>query len=151
MDQVLIDTNVLMYAHQPAEAAKYAQAVRAVEARTESGRGRFSAQVLGEFVIATTRGRRPLLSVAEALAQAERLAEALPVLAVNRLVVLEALRGVREHRLSYYDAQIGATARLNQVPTILTEDFAAGRRLEGVHFVNPFVSGFDLEHWTWAV
>ena len=148
MDEVLIDTNVLVYAHQPAEAAKYAQAVRAVEALTESGRGRFSAQVLGEFVSATTRGPRPILSVADALAQAERLAEALPVLDVNRLVVLEAIRGVREHRLSYYDAQIWATARLNQVPTIFTEDFAAGSRLEGVQFVNPFVSGFDLERWT---
>ena len=148
MDEVLIDTNVLVYAHQPAERAKYAQAIRVVETLTETGRGRFSAQVLGEFVSATTRGRRPILALADALAQAARLAEALPVLDVNRLIVLEAIRGVREHRLSYYDAQIWATARLNQVPTIFTEDFAAGSRLEGVHFVNPLVSGFDLEHWT---
>ncbi len=33
---------------------------------------------------------------------------------------------------SYFDAQIWATARLNQVPTIFTEDFTNGRRLEGV-------------------
>jgi predicted nucleic acid-binding protein len=67
---------------------------------------------------------------------------------VTRLIVLEAVRGVRQHRLSYYDAQIWATARLNQVPTIFTEDFEDGCRLEGVQFVNPLASGFDLIRWT---
>ena len=148
MGEVLIDTNVLVYAHQPAEAVKYAQAVRAVVALTDTGLGRLSAQVLGEFVSATTRGKRPILAMDEALAQVALLADAVPVLDVTRLIVLEATRGVRQHRLSYYDAQIWATARLNQVPTIFTEDFEDGRRLEGVQFVNPLVSGFDLERWT---
>jgi predicted nucleic acid-binding protein len=145
--EVLIDTNVLVYAHQPAEVVKYAQAVRAVALLVESGLGRLSAQVLGEFVSATTRGRRQILTMAEALEQMELLARAVPVLDVTRLIVLEAVRGVRQHRLSYYDAQIWATARLNQVPTVFTEDFEDGRRLEGVYFVNPLMSGFDLERW----
>jgi predicted nucleic acid-binding protein len=148
MGEVLIDTNVLVYAHQPAEAIKYARAVSAVEALTDAGLGRLSTQVLGEFVSATTRGRRPILAVGDALGQVALLADALPVLDVTRLIVLEAVRGVRQHRLSYYDAQIWATARLNQVPTIFTEDFEDGRRLEGVQFVNPLVPGFDLIHWT---
>jgi predicted nucleic acid-binding protein len=60
---------------------------------------------------------------------------------------LEAARGARQHRLSYYDAQIWATARLNQVPTIFTEDFQSGRRLEGVLFLDPLQAGFDLTRW----
>ena len=147
MGEVLIDTNVLVYAHQPAEVVKYAQAVRAVALLVESGLGRLSAQVLGEFVSATTRGRRQILTMAKALEQMELLARAVPVLDVTRLIVLEAVRGVRQHRLSYYDAQIWATARLNQVPTVFTEDFEDGRRLEGVYFVDPLMSGFDLERW----
>ena len=147
MGEVLIDTNVLVYAHQPAEVVKYAQAVRAVALLVESGLGRPSAQVLGEFVSATTRGRRQILTMAKALEQMELLARAVPVLDVTRLIVLEAVRGVRQHRLSYYDAQIWATARLNQVPTVFTEDFEDGRRLEGVYFVDPLMSGFDLERW----
>ena len=39
------------------------------------------------------------------------------------MVMLEALREVRDHQLSYYDAQIWAAARLNQVPVIFSEDF----------------------------
>ncbi len=148
MDEVLIDTNVLVYAHQPAEKGKYTRAVEVIEALVDSRQGRLSAQVLGEFMSATTRGRRPILTTDEARAQVTLLADAMPVLDVTRLIVLEATRGVSEHQLSYYDAQIWATARLNQVSTIFTEDFQEGRRLEGVRFLNPLSAGFDLEPWT---
>ncbi len=57
------------------------------------------------------------------------------------------LRGVRDHQLSYYDAQVWATARLNQVPVIFSEDFNSNAPLEGVRFVNPFASDFVLENW----
>ena len=62
------------------------------------------------------------------------------------MVVLEALRGVRDYQLSYYDAQVWATARLNQVPVIFSEDFNSNATLEGVRFVNPFASDFMLEN-----
>ncbi|HUP48721.1 MAG TPA: PIN domain-containing protein [Thermoanaerobaculia bacterium] len=82
-----------------------------------------------------------------ALAQAALLAEAFPVFDVTRFIVLEAARGVRQHRLSYYDAQIWATARLNQVATIFSDDFQSGLRLEGVHFLDPLDSRLDLSRW----
>ena len=40
-----------------------------------------------------------------------------------------------------------ATARLNQIPVLLSEDFRSGTVLEGVQFVNPFASGFSIEQW----
>ena len=78
----------------------------------------------------------------------EELARAFLVLDVTPLIVLEAARGVRDHMLAYYDAQIWATARLNQIPTIFSEDFNTGAILEGVRFVNPFSADFVLETWT---
>jgi len=30
------------------------------------------------------------------------------------------------HHMSYWDAQIGATAKLNQIPVIFSEDFSDG-------------------------
>ena len=69
-----------------------------------------------------------------------------PVLSVTGPVVIEAARGVRDHRMSYWDAQIWATARLNQVDVVLSEDFQEGRLLEGVRFVNPFAPSFDVAH-----
>jgi predicted nucleic acid-binding protein len=148
MDEVLIDTNILVYAHQPSETTKYDRATQVVETLAESGAGRLSAQILGEFLNATIRSRRPILSIGEALRQATILANAFPVLDLTGLIVLEAARGVREHHLSYFDAQIWATARLNQVPAIFTEDFTNGRRLEGVQFLNPLLPSFDLARWS---
>jgi predicted nucleic acid-binding protein len=109
MGRVLIDTNILVYAHQPAENAKYSRALDAIAMLVDSRQGRVSAQILGEFMSATTRGRNPILSMDDARAQVTRLADAMPVLDVTRLIVLDAARGVSEHQLSYYDAQIWAT------------------------------------------
>lgn len=60
------------------------------------------------------------------------------------LTVLEGCRGASEHSLSIWDALIWATAKLNQVPVILSEDFVDGAFLEGVRFLNPFAPAFDL-------
>jgi predicted nucleic acid-binding protein len=64
------------------------------------------------------------------------------------MIVLEAARGVRDHQLSYYDAQIWASARLNQIPVIFSEDFSNGSVIEGVQFMNPLADDFQLELWT---
>src|SRR3954453_8659620 len=148
MDQVLIDTNILVYAHQPSETAKYDRATQVVQVLAENGSGRLSAQILGEFLDATTRGQRPILSVRDALRQVTVLVNAFPAFDLTALIVLEAARGVREHQLSYFDAQIWATARLNQVRAIFTEDFTHGRRVEGVQFLNPLLTSSDWANWS---
>lgn len=148
MAQVLIDTNILVYAHEPSDAVRYAAALRAIEVLHENATGRLSAQILAEFVSATTRGRRPILTSGEAAQQAALLADAFHVFDLTKMIVLEAIRGVSVHRFSYYDAQIWATARLNQVPAIFSEDVQNGRRVEGVQFINPLLADFDLSEWS---
>jgi predicted nucleic acid-binding protein len=69
---------------------------------------------------------------------------AFSVLPITGPVVLEALRGVGEHMLSYYDAQIWAVARLGQVGVVLSEDLNPGTVLDGVSFTNPLDPEFDL-------
>ena len=69
------------------------------------------------------------------------------IIPLTPAVVLEAARGVRDYQLAYFDAQIWATARLNQIPVIFSEDFNTGAILEGVHFVNPFLPTFRLADW----
>jgi predicted nucleic acid-binding protein len=145
---VLIDTNVLVYAHDRGEQEKQRLAFQALEALQLTQLGRLSVQCLAEFFSLTTRGSQPKLSVAEAARQVDDLTHAWPVLPLTPLIVLEAVRGVRDHKLAYYDAQIWATAKLNQLPVIFSEDFASGSTLEGVRFVNPFESSFSLQQWT---
>jgi predicted nucleic acid-binding protein len=143
MSDILIDTNVLVYAYDARERDKQERAVEVLRHLVVDGQGKLSAQVLGEFVRATTTKLDPALTAREAADQVVALAASWPVLPVTALIVLEAARGIATHRLNYWDAQLWATARLNQMSTILTEDFTHGREIDHVRFVNPFVSDFD--------
>jgi predicted nucleic acid-binding protein len=147
MPPVLIDTNVLIYASDPTEIVRQDHALHTLSYLETTRTGRLSAQCLAEFMHVTTRSPRPLYTRAEAVQQVEFLLRAYPVFDLTALIVLEAARGTRDHGLAYYDAQIWAAARLNQVTTIFSEDFNDGQMLEGVRFVNPFAAGFRLEDW----
>jgi len=147
MPPVLIDTNVLIYASDPADNIRQDQALRTLRYLDATRMGRLSVQCLAEFMHVATRPRKPLYTRAEARQQVEYLMQAYPVFDLTPLIVLEAARGARDHGLPYYDAQIWASARLNQMTVIFSEDFSDGETLEGVRFVNPFSDSFQLEHW----
>jgi predicted nucleic acid-binding protein len=59
------------------------------------------------------------------------------------LIVLEAVRGLRTYQFSYWDSLIWASAKLNGIPNILSEDICDGVILDGVRFLNPFKASFD--------
>jgi predicted nucleic acid-binding protein len=86
-----------------------------------------------------------MLSAYLATQQAEYLTRTFETFPVTSQVVLEAIRGVREYQLSFWDALIWAAARLNQIPILFSEDFNLGSVMEGVRFVNPFAPDFDLQ------
>ncbi len=143
-DEILVDTNVLVYAYDLSEPKKQKRALEALRRLALGSRGRLSAQILGEFFRAITQKISAPLSPSDAYGQIATLIRALSTLSITPLIVLEAARGVRDHRLNYWDAQIWATARLNQIPLVLSEDFKDGFVLDGVRFINPFVRAFDI-------
>ena len=147
MAPVLIDTNVLIYVFDHGDQARQDQAIQVLQHLQTIGNGRLSVQSLAEFCAVTTRKLNPLLTRAEAVRQVERFIRAFPVIDLTPLVVIEAARGARDHSLAYYDAQIWAMARLNQIPVMFSEDFNPGSTLEGVQFVNPFATDFVFEAW----
>ena len=147
MPLILMDTNLLVYLYDQKHPKRQAQSQRVLEQLELSRNGRLSVQSLAEFFSVATRKLSPNLTAAEALHQIDLFLRLWPVFDLTPMVVLEAGRGVRDHHLSYYDAQIWAAARLNQVPLVFSEDFQGGNVLEGVRFVNPFTPGFVLESW----
>ena len=147
MTAVLVDTNILVYAHDLGEFEKQAQAIRVLKFLEQVGNGCLSVQCLAEFFSIATRGKQPKLTLAEAERQVEQFATAYPVFPLTYQIILEAARGVRDHQLAYYDAQLWAAAKLNQVPVIFSEDLPSQLTLEGVRFVNPFAPDFVLENW----
>jgi predicted nucleic acid-binding protein len=147
MPGVLIDTNLLVYLVDQNDPTRQARAQDILGQLTANHAGRISAQNLAEFMHVSMHRLHPPMPPAQALEYASRFARMWPVFDLTSQVVLEAARGVRDHHLSYYDAQIWASARLNQVPVIFSEDFQDGRVLEGVRFANPFVQGFEVARW----
>ena len=147
MPPILIDTNLLIYLYDLNQPEKQKKAERVLEQLELTRSGRLSVQALAEFFSVATRKLSPSLTSAEALDQITLFVRLWPVFDLTPMIVIEAGRGARDHNLSYYDAQVWATARLNQVPVIFSEDFRDGSILEGVRFVNPFSPKFLLEKW----
>lgn len=133
----LVDTNLLIYPLDARDPRKQQQAANVLLDLVQEGRAALPVQALSEFASVALRRLEPPLSPQQVGLEIERLMQAFPVLPLTAPVVLEALRGVTQHRLSYYDAQVWATARLYQVPLVLSEDFPTGAVLEGVRFLNP--------------
>jgi predicted nucleic acid-binding protein len=147
MSNILIDTNLLIYAFDQNEVARQSQAEKVLGMLHQTIQGYLSVQGLAEFFSVAIRKLHPPLSPTEAFQAVERFSQAYRILDLTPSVILEAARGVRDHRLSYYDAQMWATARLYQIPIIFSEDFDSGSTLEGVRFINPFATDFVLETW----
>ena len=147
MPPILVDTNVLVYFYDQNSPEKQERANLVLDQLQQAELGRLSTQALAEFVNAAMRKLDPPLTAAQAMQQVSMFSTAWPILDLTPQIVLEAARGVRDHGLSYYDSQMWATARLNQIPVIFSEDFQDGQVLEGVRFANPFTASFDVDAW----
>ncbi|MCC7189305.1 MAG: PIN domain-containing protein [Anaerolineales bacterium] len=147
MTGILIDTNVLVYAFDREEAKKRARAKVILDELQHTALGCISIQCLSEFFNAVTRGKTPKLPIEKALQYTQEYLLAFPTYLLTPSIVLLAARGVRDHLLSFYDAQIWACALSNDIPIIFSEDFQNGQVVEGIRFVNPFVKDFELEKW----
>ncbi len=144
MPSYLLDTNLLLYAHDQNEPFKQARALELIERLGNRLTAALSAQNLAEFANVALKRLTPPLSPAEVTEQLELLEQTFVVYPLTAAVVREAVRGVGTHNLSYYDAQVWAVAiaKLNQVSVVVSEDFPDGATLEGVMFVNPFGNNF---------
>ena len=147
MPPILIDTNLLVYVYDVGSPNKAQRAQEVLDRLELTRNGCLSVQCLAEFLNVSTRKLDPPLSRADALEQGSLFTRMWPVFDLTPLIVLEAARGARDYELPYYDAQIWAAARLNQVTVIFSEDFSDGQVLEGVRFVNPFSMLFRVEDW----
>jgi predicted nucleic acid-binding protein len=134
LETAFFDTNVALYAYDPAEPAKR---LRAVELLGE-GLGFelvCSVQVLAEFFHVARR--KFGMTVAQARAAADKFAP-LARVTVDRDLVAGAMGLCAEKSISYWDALIVTAAARAGAATLLTEDLNDGEEMLGVRIVNPF-------------
>ncbi len=137
----LVDTNVLVYRFDPRFPRKQTIATRLLHRGIFEDSLRLPHQAIVEFVAAVTRplrGRRPLLSIAEAYREAEDLLSQFEVLYPNEAVLRTALRGAAAYQLPWFDAHLWAYAEYYGLRELISEDFEHERLYGTVRAVDPF-------------
>jgi len=130
-----LDTNILVYAvdRDAGDRHDRAKVLIGAAARRDCV---LTVQALAEFFHATTR--KHLLAASLASAFVRDWLDVFPIAAADADALTDAMDAVAEHRLSFWDAMLWATARKAGCAVILSEDMQHGRSLSGVEFINPF-------------
>ncbi len=130
-----LDTNILVYAVDRDAGLRH-ETSRTLIARATRSDCVLTVQALAEFFHATTR--KSLLEPERAGALVRNWLDVFHVVSADGAALIDAIDAVGEHRLSFWDAMLWATARRCGCSAILSEDMQDGRRLSGVEIVNPF-------------
>lgn len=138
----LVDTNVLIYRWDPREPRKQAIAQNLLRKYVGTGSLYVPHQAVVEFMAVAPRLRwmgQPVLTIDEALREAEELLVEFPILYPDESMVRTALRGMAAYRLPWFDAHLWAYAEHFGMTEIFSEDFQHGRRYGTVRMHNPFM------------
>jgi predicted nucleic acid-binding protein len=139
-DKVLVDTNILVYAYDADAGEKRSKAEAIIDSLWDQSNGVLATQVLAEFFITITRKVKHPLPHRDAREIIEDYRAAWDVFPTTPDTVLMAIDGVERHQLSFWDGIIWASAVINGIPRIYSEDFQHGQIIEGVQIENPLIN-----------
>jgi len=135
-EKSFLDTNVLIYTDDQDSPAKQTRALELFARLRRSNQGMISTQVLQEYFVAATRKLKVSLSVARRKVE---LFSQLPLVQIDRELILAAIDLRDKYQFSFWDALIVAAALQSHCEILLTEDLQAGQEIEGkLKIVNPF-------------
>lgn len=136
----LVDTNVLVYAIDDRHPNQRERAVAWLEHLAVESSAALSTQALTELANVCLRRIQPRWSPTAVADHILALTRTFEIVPVTPGVVMEALRGVQQYRLSFFDAQMWAVAKLREIPVLLSQDLATGSNIEGVTFMDPMTT-----------
>lgn len=139
-DKYFVDTNILIYAHDPSAGAKRDRARQLLEHLWTTGQGVLSTQVLQELCINLRRKVKPALAVDEI----RRLVQdylSWEIVVNSPHSALQALEIEVRFKVSYWDALILQAADSAGAAILYSEDLAAGQSYGAVRVVNPLRAG----------
>jgi predicted nucleic acid-binding protein len=134
---VFVDTNVLVYARDPRDAAKQVRAADWIEHLWRERTGRTSLQVVSEYYVCLTRKLSPRVASDEAWDDAKALFVWRPQ-PVDEQLLARAREIERRFRLAWWDSMIVGAAQIQDCVVLLTEDLQDGAVFGGVTARSPF-------------
>lgn len=137
-----VDTNILIYAQDPSDAAKQRAAQRLIKTLEE---GVLLWQVACEFVAATRKLAAYGFTTDRAWRILRELRQAWSLALPDENVLVRTERLLKGHSLSFWDAALIAACLHAGVSRLYSEDFGdPAPRVDGLEIVNPFRAAAGL-------
>lgn len=140
MTAVFVDTNVLLYSEDGADARKQGQALAWLGELWQRRCGRVSTQVLNEFYVNATRKLKPAMPGGDARAEVRRYQRWHPW-QIDQATVEAAWAVESRFKIGYWDSLIVAAAQQQGCELLLSEDLQHELRFDSVQVLNPFKVG----------
>jgi predicted nucleic acid-binding protein len=137
VDDIFLDTNILVYAYDISAGVKNSKAKALVEQCWTNSNGCLSIQVLQELYVTVTRKITPTLDYPTARQIIADLAHwRLHCPEANDLLL--AMQVQQDYQLSFWDALVVQSARRLGCQRLYSEDLIHGKVYIGVQIINPF-------------
>ena len=141
--RIFVDTNVLVYARDVAEAEKHARALGWMAALWAERAGALSWQVLHEYYVSVTRKLRPPRDPVMAREDVASLIAWNPI--PLDLTTVDAAWAIEDRfGLPWWDALIVGAAQVGRCTFLLTEDLQDGQTFDGVTIISPFTHAPEI-------
>ena len=133
-----LDSNVLVYLFDPADARRRGIAEHLVSRAHHEGTAIVSFQVVQETLNVLTRKLRPAMSPEDARRALQSVLAPLWRVQPSAELYTHALVLQERYQFSFYDSLIVAAALEAGCTRLLSEDLQHGQRIEGLTIKNPF-------------
>jgi predicted nucleic acid-binding protein len=143
-DDLVLDTNVLLYNFDNNEPVKGPAAQALLPQVFAAGKPVLSVQVFSEFYWNATRKLATPLTPVRARAAVQYYYSMCRVAPLTWDIYEKALDAVDTHGMPLWDALIFAVAVLHGAKAIVSEDFQHRSVLENITFINPFAADFVI-------
>ncbi|HIH20375.1 TPA: PIN domain-containing protein [Candidatus Micrarchaeota archaeon] len=136
-DKLLIDTNVLVYAHDR-DSSRYVQASEILKTALASRQAVLSAQNLTEFCRVILEKTSPRAEYETARKFARDLSNSAEIITYNGNTIDRAVEISEKHKLHFFDSLLAATMAQENISTIVTENDRDFRKIPWLKVINPF-------------
>ncbi|MBI5553225.1 MAG: PIN domain-containing protein [Candidatus Diapherotrites archaeon] len=134
----LIDSNVLVYAHDAGETEKRPKAREIIQQSVMEDCGYVSTQNMVEFYNAITKKIENPLQPEKARQILNDLNEGFRIVQYGGKTILNAISVQMTYRIHFWDALIVATMEENDIQTIVTENEKDFKKVKWLKVINPF-------------
>lgn len=135
--KIFVDTNILVYSYDISAGEKQVKASEIMKELWDTGRGVISTQILQEFFVTVTGKIANPIDISLAKEIVNDFLKWKTVI-INGETILDAIDIHKEHKFSFWDSMVVASAIEGGAKTLFSEDLSDKQTIRGIIIKNPF-------------